>query len=359
MTMSEDAGVRGLLIETAERIFRDHCTQHSVEAAKQAGWSGALWQVLEQTQLSLVSVDEAAGGAGGSVSDMAAVLRIAGRFSAPVPLAETGLLAGWLLAASGRDVPAGPLAVVAAREHDALVLERAGADWILTGLVRRVPWARIASRLVVLARGEGSDWVMSVDPARCRVVPGLNLAWEPRDDVHLDRLRVVAADVSAAGPGIDAETLYARGALARSVLMAGALDRALELSIAHAKNRVQFGRPIARFQAVQQELARFAGEVAAAAAAALSAAGEIERGEAGIGVASAKTRVAEAAASGAAIAHQIHAAIGVTEEYALHHSTLRLQAWRSEYGSEVEWSERLGAHLLEQGAKRLWPVLCE
>jgi acyl-CoA dehydrogenase len=141
--------------------------------------------------------------------------------------------------------------------------------------------------------------------------------------------------------------------------MVGALDRALELSVSHAKTRVQFGRPIARFQAVQQELARLADEVAAAAATALSAAGEVERGGGGIAVACAKTRVGEAAATGAGIAHQIHAAIGVTEEFALHHSTLRLQAWRSEYGTEPGWSERLGAHILESGADRLWPILTE
>jgi len=357
--MDEDNNIRALLVDTAQRILQDHCTQTTVEAAKKDGWSSALWQVLEQTQLPLVSVAEERGGAGGTVSDMAAVLRIAGRFSAPVPIAETGLLAGWLLAASGKDVPAGPLAAAPQRADAPLTLNRQAGAWTLTGELRRVPWARVAARLVVLARHEGADWVVNADPKRCRITPGCNLAWEPRDDVRFDHVSIGAGDIAPAGPGVNFANLYARGALARSVLMVGALDRALELAVSHARTRVQFGRPIARFQAVQQELARFADEVAAAAAAALSAAGNVERGDAAIAVACAKTRVGEAATTGAGIAHQIHAAIGVTEEYALHHSTLRLQAWRSEYGSESEWSEHLGARILESGADRLWPIITE
>jgi acyl-CoA dehydrogenase len=64
--------------------------------------------------------------------------------------------------------------------------------------------------------------------------------------------------------------------------------------------------------------------------------------------------VGEAAYSGAAIGHQLHGAIGVTDEYLLHHSTLRLLAWRSEYGSEAVWAEKLGDHALNAGAKAIW-----
>jgi alkylation response protein AidB-like acyl-CoA dehydrogenase len=140
--------------------------------------------------------------------------------------------------------------------------------------------------------------------------------------------------------------------------MAGALERALELAVRYATERVQFGRKIGQFQAIQQELARFAGEVAAAVAAALSAAGALERGEdALLAVASAKIRTAQAAQEGALIAHQVHGAIGVTDEYALHHSTLRLWAWREEFGNEAAWAMELGRTIAMHGADRLWPAL--
>ncbi|MCC6535546.1 MAG: acyl-CoA/acyl-ACP dehydrogenase [Burkholderiales bacterium] len=357
--MNEDQDIRTLLADSARRVFADHCSQEAVEAAKKSGWSSALWQVLERTQLTLVSIPEPLGGAGGTVADFAAVLRIAGRYSAPVPLAETGLLAGWLLAASGQAVPAGPLSAAPAQPAEALTLSRSAGAWRLAGTARRVPWARVATRLVALARYQATDWVVSVDPRRCVITPGSNLAWEPRDEVRFDAIALGDDEVVPAGAGVDLDRLYLRGALARAIAMAGALDRALELALTHAKTRVQFGRAIAKFQAVQQELARFAGEVAAAAAAALSAAGAVERGEGEFAVACAKVRAGEAASTGAAIAHQIHAAIGVTEEFALHHSTLRLQAWRAEYGSETYWGERLGEQVLAAGAERLWPRLTE
>ena len=102
---------------------------------------------------------------------MAAVLRIAGRYSAPVPLAETGLLAGWLLAASGMNVPSGALAAAPQHPDASLTLTRRAGTWTLAGELKRVPWARIASRLVVLVRHEEADWVVAADPKGCRITP--------------------------------------------------------------------------------------------------------------------------------------------------------------------------------------------
>jgi alkylation response protein AidB-like acyl-CoA dehydrogenase len=198
--------------------------------------------------------------------------------------------------------------------------------------------------------------VASVDPAQCRITPGRNLASEPRDTVVLDS--VTAEHAAPAGAGVTGEALRLRGALARSILMAGALERILELAIERARERVQFGRKIGQFQAVQHEIARLGGEVAAAVAAALSAAGAMERGgEVTLAVASAKIRTAQAAREGALIAHQVHGAIGVTDEHALHHSTLRLWAWREEFGNEAEWATALGGAVQKGGAGQFWPAL--
>ena len=354
--MNTPNDVRLMLLESATRLFSDQVNDKLLAAAKRDGWSASLWQTLEQAQLPLVSIPEEAGGAGGTLSDAAAVLRVAGRHTAPVPLAETGMLAGWMLAASGLTVPPGALAVAPALDTDRVAARRRGGAWQLSGTLTRVPWARIASRLVVLAEGPDGAIVACVDPARCRIRPGANLAGEPRDGVTLDG---VAAEAAApAGAGVNRDTLRLRGALSRSLLMAGALERALELAVDYAQQRVQFGRKIGQFQAIQQELARFGGESAVAVASALSAAGVMERGDdALLAVASAKIRTADAAREGALIAHQVHGAIGVTNEYALHHVTLRLWAWREEFGNEAHWSMRLARRTQQQGADALWPAL--
>jgi acyl-CoA dehydrogenase len=353
--MNAPNDIRAMLVESATRLFNDHVDQKMLDAAKREGWSETLWQTLEQAELPRVSVPEAVGGAGGTLSDLAAVLRVAGRYAAPAPLAETAMLAGWLLASSGVPVPRGPLAAGPLRA-DWVTARPEGGRWIVSGRLARLPWARMAKRLVLLTQADGAGMVVAVDPARCRITAGRNLAGEPRDDVVLDE--VVAEEAAPAGPGVTATALKLRGALARALMTAGALERALELSVRYARERVQFGRRIGQFQAIQQELARFAGEVAAAVAAALSAAGAMERGgDAMLAVAAAKIRTAEAAREGALIAHQIHGAIGVTDEYVLHHTTLRLWAWREEYGNEADWATTLGGITQKRGAERLWPAL--
>jgi len=354
--MSDTSDIRAMLIESATRLFTDHGDARLLDAAKRDGWSPALWRIVEEAQLPLVSIAEEAGGAGGSLSDLAAVLRIAGRYAAPIPLVETAL-AGWMLASCGLPIGTGPLAfgpvhgeTVAARRH--------GTQWSLSGSMRRVPWARIAQRLIVLVSGPAGAMVACVDPKQCKLSPGRNLADEPRDDVMLDNVVVSGSLVAPADPGVHHATLRLRGALARSLLMAGALDRTLELAVRYSTERTQFGRKIGQFQAIQQELARFAGEVAAAVAASLSAAGALERGEDSLlAVASAKIRTAQAAHEGALIAHQVHGAIGVTDEHALHHSTLRLWAWREEFGNEAAWAAELGRSIATAGADQLWPLL--
>jgi len=350
--------VRRMLVESAARLFADHVDAKLLDAAKREGLPTALWQALEAAELPLVGVPAQAGGASGTLSDAAAVLRLAGRFAAPAPLAETGMLAGWLLASVGLAVPRGPLAAGPQGRAESLTLARAPGGWRLSGRVRRMPWARFARRLVVIA-GDGADeFVASVAPQQARITPGWNLAREPRDDVVFDAVPLAEAEVAPAAAGVSRAALRLRGALSRALMMAGALERALELAVEYARQRVQFGRKIGQFQAIQQELARFGGETAAAVAAALSAAGALERGgDATLAVASAKIRTAEAAREGALIAHQVHGAIGVTDEYALHHYTLRLWAWREEYGNESEWAIELGREIQGRGADALWPAL--
>jgi len=346
--------VRTMLVESVNRLLGDHVDQKMLEAAKRDGWSAALWQALEDAQATLIATPEESGGAGGVLSDLAAVLRVAGRHTAPVPLAETAMLAAWMLVSAGLPVPRAPLAAGPAGA-EVIRARRQGDRWVVSGAIPRMPWARVAHQLVLLAESDAGGVIVSVDPARCEIRPGHNLAGEPRDVVEL---RDVIAEAAAPAANVTRSALKTRGALARALLMAGALERALELAVGYAQQRVQFGRRIGQFQAIQQELARFAGEVAAAVAAALSAAGVMERGgDVTLAVASAKIRTAEAARAGALIAHQVHGAIGVTDEYPLHHATLRLWSWREEYGNEADWALTLGALAHKRGADQLWPAL--
>ena len=151
------------------------------------------------------------------------------------------------------------------------------------------------------------------------------------------------------------------GALIRTAQIAGALDAALAQSVAYANERVQFGKPIAKFQALQQSLAVFAEEAAAAncaAQAAFAAAGKYD-GAAEFEIAAAKLRANMAIGIGTGIAHQTHGAIGFTREYSLHPLTRRLWSWRSEFGNDRLWSQRLGRAVVGAGADAFWQNLTE
>jgi acyl-CoA dehydrogenase len=278
------------------------------------------------------------------------VIRAAARVAAPGPLAETGLLAGWLLAEAGHTVPDGMLGATAG---DGISLRPDGDGWLLDGVVQRVPHGRDLTALAVLAGGQ-----VALVPGTALTVAaeGANIAGEPRDDLRLAAVRLPAAAVRPAPAHVTADALALRGAVARAVALSGALERVLELTVTYAGEREQFGRPIGKFQAIQQDIAILAGEVAAARAAADAA---VERPDDLLRVATAKLRAGDAATRAAEIAHQVHGAIGYTEEHRLHRFTLRLWAWRDEHGSEELWAARLGRCVAAAGADGLWHLLTD
>jgi len=345
--------------ETASRIFADLADPQTVNRAADDAWKGRLWQALADAGLTLAWVPENHGGAGASLADGFEILTVAGRFAAPVPLAET-LLAGWLLARAGISAPAGAkgtMTVAPARPGERVALAPDGA---LSGRCRGVAFASQAEHIAVLASGAAGPVVALVPRKACRVERGENLAGDGSDIVTFDR--ATPARVARPPAGIDAAALMLMGAAVRSVQTAGALETILALSLRYAEERVAFERPIAKFQAVQHNLARLAGEVAAAMAAAGSAADAIagaEEFDDGIFLeaASAKIRSAEAAQEGAAIAHQVHGAIGFTREHVLHRFTLRLLAWRDDFGNESHWAVDLGNRVAARGADAFWPLL--
>ena len=186
---------------------------------------------------------------------------------------------------------------------------------------------------------------------------GWNYAREPRDTLLFDNHPLAPDAIAPPGTGLRYDDLFFRGALFRAVAMAGALETVLELTVNYAKERIQFGRPIGKFQAVQQQIAVLASQVAASSAAAEAAIDAATEGPAFFEIAAAKARIGEAAGIVAAIAHQVHGAIGFTHEYSLHRSTRRLWAWRDEFGTETEWMAWIGSTVAKVGGEGLWPFL--
>lgn len=348
-----------MLLESMGRLFEDKCTKQVVDAAERGEFASDLWAAVAETGVPLAALPEAAGGADAEWSDLFEVLRVAGRFSAPIPLAET-MLAGWVAASAGLTPSEGPMTVGPVRASDKLTLTRDGNGWRLTGTASRLPYATSATATVLIADGPDGEMAVMIEGTQgAEVAKGKNIANEARDTLTFNGAHLSADQVAPLGEGVSRAALYRRGALARATMMSGALEKALDLGVTYSQERVQFGRPISKFQAVQQNLAVLAGQTAAGVAAAnlgiqsLGKSEEIQEFQ----IAIAKTRVGEAATLAAEIAHQVHGAIGFTKEYGLQMSTRRLWSWREEFGADPEWAARVGAYFSAKGADELWPIL--
>ena len=351
-----------MLLESMTRLFEDKSAKQVIDRSETGMFADDLWRAVAETGVPLAALPESAGGADAEWSDLFAVLRLAGRYSVPLPLAET-MFAAWIAGSAGLAVSDGAMTVGPVRGNDSLRLLRSDNGWTLSGRASRVPYASQVAQTVLIVDALNAEMAVVLEGTGGAVVtPGKNIAGEPRDTLSFTRVHVSADAVAPIPKGVSRGALYRRGALARATMMSGALERALDMAVSYAQERVQFGRPIGKFQAVQQNLAVLAGQTAAAVAAAnlaIEALGKTSAQRELFLIGIAKTRVGEAATLACEIAHQVHGAIGFTKEYGLQLSTRRLWSWREEFGPDPEWAFRVGSDACSAGADGLWELLTE
>ena len=322
--------------ESALRVLKDHAEPATVEAAEAGTWPAALWTAVTEAGLH-TALDDGFEGLGGA----AAIARAVGANPAPIPLIETIMVRG-LGSAAGLTVPEGPLTLAPPRFAE---VKLSGGR--LKGSITGVPFGRWCGHVAVATDGQ-----LALVPAKgIKWTHGTNTAGEPLDSADID---VTLAAGACAKLALDADAL---GALLRAMQLAGGMRAALALTLQYANDRVQFGRSIGKFQAIQHGIAIMAENVAAADTAANQALRLWGTPSQRIYLAAAKIRCGEAAGLSAETAHQVHGAIGFTREHRLHHVTRRLWSWRDEFGHEGDWAIELGRTTLAQGAEGLWPLV--
>ncbi len=315
---------RAILENAVNGLFTDAVTPKLLHEAEAGAFATSLWEaIVAQGLLDIFgALDE-------PFIVVGAIIRASGLNALPLPLPETLIAHAVLPAAMRARLGNAPVAL-------AETVTRDGENW----LFHRAAFGRHAPFVVGI---EGDKIALAENP----VVKerGEAIARDPRDVLAATR-------VERMDPVHDPDAL---AAMMRASQLAGAIARVLELSVRYAAERVQFGKPIGSFQAIQQQLAALAGESAAATRAADAAWEEAARnGDIRIAAAIAKSRAGEAAGKAASIAHQVHGAIGFTAEHVLHHYTRRLWTWRSEWGNESRWNAELGRRVLALGADGFW-----
>lgn len=317
-----DEGVDALVIATAERLFAD-LADLPLERA---------WPLIVDQGLPLMLVPEALGGLGLAAGTAAAVIAVSAASGLATPLGET-VIANMVLGRAGI-APEGGAATLAGNATD------------------RVAWATDAGRLLMEERAAPGVLVVAT--------PGTADIGGTAASIDGSRRARVTAHATAARhalPGGEG-ALERCGAALRTIEMAGAACGALALTVEHVSTREQFGRSLSKFQAIQQELARMAGQVAALEGAAGLAAAFLDGPlTPSLALASAKARASEAAGLVASIAHQAHGAIGFTAQYRLGRFTRKLWSARAEFGGAAYWQDWIADVAFAAPADDLWSLV--
>lgn len=295
--------------------------------------SSEAWRRIDELGLPDLLVPEERGGFGGSWVDACLVIRLAGLHALPVALPEA-IVARHV---AGTFAP-GSLGTIASASSGTVNADR------FSGRIQGAVESGNAAFIAAPHPAGGTMLLCTADVERTEKLTVEDLS---RDDWRFENVEIIACEPD----------VFLLGAFARTAQMAGAMDGALALSVNYVNEREQFGKPLAKFQAVQQNLATFACEAAAANAAAMGLAQALDRGGGIYETAAGKLRANRAAGISAGIAHQVHGAIGFTHEYPLHPFTRRLWSWRSEFGGDSHWSAFLGSRVLSAGAEAYWSDL--
>ncbi|MCA3182717.1 MULTISPECIES: acyl-CoA dehydrogenase family protein [unclassified Cupriavidus] len=306
-----------------ETVLRDHCTPAVVRAieAGDVPAASALWTQLDASGFA----DSLLPDAGLGLRDMLPLLWITGQYATPLPLGQT-IFARAVLHAAGVAIPDGPISLASfGWQARTRVADGATAGWFL-------------------AQRAGRAWLVQRDAAG---VPPTVMPTGAHRDLTVS---IASTDAPASAFALPPGTLQIMGAALHAAQMAGAIARVFDLTLQYANDRVQFGRPVGKFQAIQHQVSVMAEQVAAtrmAAQIAFQGDGWLpHRMHAAI----AKFGASDAVASVTSMAHAVHGAIGITAEYDLQLYTRRLHAWRVADGSEQFWAREIGQSAIAANA---------
>jgi len=314
-----------MFAEAIDDILKDQCTPAVVRAIQSGESPAALWDAIASAGFLELLSAEADGGAGLSLAELFPVLCSFGHHTVPVPVAQT--IVARALVGSQLVLPSGMVTL-------AQTFQRSANGAITCALT---PYGLQAD--FVLTRDGDSDGLLLLPCASAkRVGTGVQncltatLTWP--DDRSATRVLQGGA------------MLPAFAAALHAALLSGAMNRVFEMTLQYCNDRVQFGKSLGKFQAVQHQLSVMAEHTAAASIAAEAAFQGTDNAPSLLTAAMAKSRTSEASVLVASIAHALHGAIGVTEEYDLQLLTRCLHEWRTAHGSEAYWNTVIGQQVL-------------
>ena len=366
-----------MLKNSAREFLAQECQPTLVRAMEEdeRGYPPELWRQMADLGWTGLAFPEAYGGTGGDLLDLAVLLEEMGRALVPGPFFSSVVLAGLTILDSATEaqkqdlLPAisqGQLIATLAVTEPSATFEpwgiqvrarRDGDDFVIDGTKLFVPDAHASNVMLVAARtSESSDpsdgitlFVVPTETPGIEINLLRTLGSDKQCEVRFDGARVAASsligEVDVAWPII--ERTLQRAAAIKSVEMLGGAEAVLDMTVEYAKQRVQFGRPIGSFQAIQHHCANMATDVECSRHMIYQAVWRLAEGlPAAMEVSMAKAWVSEAYRRVCALAQQTHGAIGFTQEHNLQLYTRRARAQEAAFG-EPSYHRELVAQALK------------
>ena len=348
-----------IINDTAEKLFSNEVDKQLIEKVEKGDFPESLWQQNIDLGFTTLFCKEDFGGIEAPWVDAYPVFYNIGYYQVPLPIAETAI-ANLILSAANLDyLTDRPIAIATADQPQNLTVDESNR---IHGEIKNVKWARYSDYLLLTIY---SDRLVLIDlkAEGVELIEGVDTSQMPADTLRFNQV-VIKEVINNPFTNLD-DPIKLFGAAARSVMIVGALEFALDQSVQYAKDRIQFGKPIGKNQALQQQLALMAGEVAVARASAFMACKDLPdvnqliSDTAEFSVAAAKVCAGDAVTNGTSIAHQVHGAIGFTYEHSLNFATRRLWAWRSDFGNSSQWASKIGQAFAQQSGEEFWPTLTQ
>ena len=340
--------LKKMIYDGAHRLFDDFLSWENLKLYEKQVWPEDLWTEFSNLGFTNIFSSDDQNGINAKWTDAQIILKASGYHGAPLPVGES-LASNWFASRNGMILPDGHWAITNGPIKIDEKLNKVEFERL------DVAWGRYAKQLLHV--DERRITLIELDN-QLSIEKLSNLANEPRD-----KITGTGKVIESVETNLTKNPLHWIGSLIRSCQIAGGAGQTLDLSLKYSKDREQFGRPISKFQTIQNYLADLAGLSASLDAISIAAANDLdlyglsENSQARITLAAAKCRSSEGVEKVTRLSHQVHGAIGFTYEYGLHFYTKRLWSWRDEYGSAVEWGSFLGDIALKHNSSNIWPLV--
>ncbi|MEC1523215.1 acyl-CoA dehydrogenase family protein [Neobacillus niacini] len=343
-----------ILKESFEKILENFCDKDLLEESESKGVPKQLLDTLEEFGIYKIGIDEADGGSGFEKKHGMELAVIAGKYALPIPLTSI-LFSNWVSYQeklySKYHLSCGPF--------DQKITINSDKEYLVKGKIENIYGYTKGNDILVIGTNErGEDYFVLLDVSQLELQIKHNLSNEPVYSVEL-----VNHSPKLVKP-IESSVVnyyFSLQLLLNLAVATGALKKIVELTIEHANTRIQFGKQIGSFQMIKNNITIMAESVKQAEIMTRtcieSLKDEMDH-QYYLELMVAKLKVCEAISTAAAIAHQIHAAMGFTQEHILHYYTRKLWSLREEYQSESYWSQEIGRFILAEETG-LWELVTQ